>query len=127
MKKLQDPHAEHSKGGTKMLNVLTRLQKIEAKEKCLRVQFLDWLSDTLLNWSNRAHVMACKINSPCIIEVAPRKREDSKHAKESKEIVRLREQLAAAWSTADTILREKNEMAENLTKEVAELQKEMMK
>ena len=123
MKKLQDPYAEHSKGGSEMLNVLTRLQKIEAKEKCLRVQFLDWLSDTLLNWSNRAHVMACKINSPCLIEVAPRKREDSKHAKESKEIVLLREKLATAWSSADTILREKNEMAEKLTKEFEELQK----
>ena len=127
MKKLQDPYPAHSKGGIEMSNVLTRLQKIEDKEKCLRVQFLDWLSNTLLNWSNRAHVMACKINSPCLIEVVPREKEDSKHAKESKEIVRLREQLAAAWSTADTILREKNEIAENLTKEVAELQKEMKK
>lgn len=127
MKKLQDPYAEHSKGGTEMLTVLTRLQKIEAKEKCLRVQFLDWLSNTLLNWSNRIHVVSSNIDSPCIIEVAPRKREDSKHAKESKEIVRLREQLAAAWSTADTILREKNEMAGTLMKEVEELQKEMKK
>ena len=127
MKKLYDPHAEHSKGGTEMLTVLTRLQKIEAKEKCLRVQFLDWLSNTLLNWSNRIHVVSSNIDSPCIIEVAPRKREDSKHAKESKEMVRLREQLASAWSTADTLLREKNEIAENLTKECAELQKEMKK
>ena len=124
---MKDNHAEHSKGGTEMLNVLTRLQKIEAKEKCLRVQFLDWLSNTLLNWSNRIHVVSSNIDSPCIIEVAPRKREDSKHAKESKELVRLREQLAAAWATADTILREKNEIAENLTKEFAELQKEMKK
>ena len=124
---MKDNHAEHTKGGSEMLNVLTRLQKIEAKEKCLRVQFLDWLSNTLLNWSNRIHVVSSNIDSPCIIEVAPRKREDSKHAKESKEIVRLREQLAAAWATADTILREKNEIAENLTKEFAELQKEMKK
>ena len=124
---MKDNYAEHSKGGSEMLNVLTRLQKIEAKEKCLRVQFLDWLSNTLLNWSNRIHVVSGNIDSPCIIEVAPRKREDSKHAKESKELVRLREQLAAAWATADTILREKNEIAENLTKEFAELQKEMKK
>ena len=124
---MKDNHAEHTKGGSEMLNVLTRLQKIEAKEKCLRVQFLDWLSNTLLNWSNRIHVVSSNIDSPCIIEVAPRKREDSKHAKESKEMVRLREQLAAAWATADTILREKNEIAENLMKEFAELQKEMKK
>ena len=70
--------------------MLKRLEKIEAKEKCLRVQFLDWLSDKLLNWSNRVHVMAVKIESPCFIEVEPRKREDSKHFKESKEIERLK-------------------------------------
>lgn len=70
-----------------------KLRKIEAKEKCLRVQFLDWLSDKLLDWSNRAHVTASKIESPCIIEVEPRKREDSKSHKESKEIERLKQLL----------------------------------
>ena len=73
-----------------MKNLWNKLNKIEAKEKCLRVQFLDWLSDKLLNWSNRIHVMSSKINSPCLLEVAPRKKEDSQHAKENKEISRLR-------------------------------------
>jgi hypothetical protein len=79
-----------------MKSLWTKLNKIEAKEKCLRVQFLDWLSDKLLNWSNRVHVMSSKIDSPCLIEVAPRKKEDSNHAKESKErkeIARLHELL----------------------------------
>lgn len=76
-----------------MYQMNERLRKIEAKEKCLRVQFLDWLSDKLLDWSNRTHVMASRIDSPCLIEVAPRKKEDSKHAGESKEIARLKELL----------------------------------
>jgi succinate dehydrogenase/fumarate reductase flavoprotein subunit len=76
-----------------MKTLWDKLHKIEAKEKCLRVQFLDWLSDQLLDWSNRVHVMASRIDSPCLIEVAPRKKEESKHARESKEIARLKELL----------------------------------
>ena len=55
---------EHSKVGAEMLSVLERFQEIEAKEKCIRVQFLDWLSDKLLDWSNQVHTMASNINSP---------------------------------------------------------------
>lgn len=62
---------------------LSKLENIEAKEKCLRVRFLDWLSDKLLDWSNRVHLMASRINSPCLIEIAPRNREDSNHFKDS--------------------------------------------
>lgn len=76
-----------------MYKINEKLRKIEGKEKCLRVQFLDWLSDKLLNWSNRVHVVASKIDSPCLIEVAPRKREQSEHAIVSKEIARLNELL----------------------------------
>lgn len=82
-----------SEGALEIKNVLSRMQKIEAKEKCLRVQFLDWLSDKLLDWSNRVHVISAKIETPCLIEVEPRKRQDSKHAIESKEIKRLNELL----------------------------------
>jgi hypothetical protein len=87
----QSPHIDENKEELK--NLWVKLNKIEAKEKCLRVQFLDWLSDKLLNWSNRVHVMASRIDSPCLIEVAPRKKEESKHARESKEIARLKELL----------------------------------
>ena len=73
---LNGPDSELSK---EMKSLRAKLDKIEGKNKCLRVQFLDWLSDKLLDWSNRAHVMSSKINSPCLIEVAPRKKEDSKH------------------------------------------------
>lgn len=70
-----------------------KLREIEDKSKCLRVQFLDWLSDKLLSWSNRIHEMSAHIDSPCVIKVEPRKREQSKHAIESKEIARLKELL----------------------------------
>ena len=76
-----------------MKNMLGKLNEIEEKSKCLRVQFLDWLSDKLLNWSNRCHELSVRIDSPCVIKVEPRKREESQHAKESKEIARLKELL----------------------------------
>jgi hypothetical protein len=86
--------APPSKESKIMHEYLHKLNKIEAKERCLRVQFLDWLSDKLLNWSNRVHEASVRIDAPCVIEVAPRKREESQHAKESKEIARLKELLA---------------------------------
>ena len=114
--------------GTEELKaVWSKLNQIEAKEKCLRVQFLDWLSDKLLDWSNRVHVMACKIDSPCIIEVAPRKKEESKHAKETKEIARLKELLAVEEEANAALQKHHAELTENLLKEFADLQKEITK
>lgn len=84
---------EHTAVGSEMLDVLKKFEKIEEKSKCLRVQFLDWLSDKLLNWSNRIHVMSVRIDSPCVIKVEPRKKEASKNAIENKEIARLKELL----------------------------------
>lgn len=84
---------KHTPVGTEMLSVINKLNQIEEKSKCLRVQFLDWFSDKLLNWSNRFHEMSVRIDSPCVIKVEPRKREESQHAKESKEIARLKELL----------------------------------
>lgn len=104
-----------------------KLNQIEAKEKCLRVQFLDWLSDTLLNWSNRVHVMASKIDSPCLIEVAPRKKEDSQHAKTSKELARLKELLESREKANEELRKQNRELTENMLKEFADLQKETTK
>jgi hypothetical protein len=84
---------EHSDGGKKLLPILEKLSKIEKKERCLRVKFLDWLSDKLLDWSNRIHVMAGRIDSPCLIQVPLRTKEDSKSAIQSKEILRLQRLL----------------------------------
>ena len=82
-----------SKESLEIKSMLGKLNEIEEKSKCLRVQFLDWLSDKLLNWSNRCHEMSVRIDSPCVIKVEPRKREESQHAKESKQIARLKELL----------------------------------
>jgi len=73
---------------------LTKFHEIEEKNKCLRVQFLDWLSDKFLDWSNALHEKSVRIDSPCVIKVEPRKKEESRDAKERKEIARLKELLA---------------------------------
>lgn len=72
---------------------LTRFHEIEEKNKCLRVQFLDWLSDKLLDWSNKCHVASVKIDSPCVLKVEPRKKEESRDAKERKQVAQLKEDL----------------------------------
>ena len=105
-----------SAGKKDLVDLRAKLNQIEAKEKCLRVQMLDWFSDKLLNWSNRVHVMACKIDSPCIIEVAPRKKEDSKHAKESKELARLKERLASKEQANDILRKQNSELQKEITK-----------
>jgi hypothetical protein len=92
-KSLNSPESQISK---EMKALRAKLDKIEEKNKCLRVQFLDWLSDKLLDWSNSAHEMSVRIDSPCIIKVEPRKKEDSKHYVESKEIARLNKLLEEA-------------------------------
>lgn len=90
-----DPkEVKHTEAGIEMLGFLKKFEEIEEKNRCLRVQFLDWLSDKLLNWSNKLHVMSVKIDSPCVIKVEPRKKEDSRDAKERKEIARLKELLS---------------------------------
>jgi len=96
--------------------VMAKLNQINAKEKCLRVQFLDWLSDKLLNWSNHVHVMASKIDSPCLIEVTPRKKEESKSAIESKKIQKLKEQALVKEQALEEIKKENDKMQQELKK-----------
>ena len=93
-------------------------RNIEAKERCLRVQFLDWLSDKLLDWSNRVHVVSSKIDSPCLIEVIPRTKEESKSAKENKEITRLKEQLQNAYEREDAAHARNRELTQAHIEEV---------
>jgi len=54
-------------------NVMAKFDQIEQKQRCLRVRFLDWLSDKLLAWSKRAHEMSVKIDSPCVIKLPEKK------------------------------------------------------
>jgi hypothetical protein len=91
---IDDSEVKHTPVGAEMKDWLNKFHDIEEKNKCLRVQFLDWLSDKLLDWSNSLHVMSVKIDSPCIIKVEPRKKEDSQDAKDRAEISRLKELLA---------------------------------
>ena len=98
VKDLQSNKPEHTEDGAEILSLLNKFHEIEEKSKCLRVQFLDWLSDKLLNWSNKCHVWSVNIDSPCVIKVEPRKKEESQDAKERKEIARLKELLT---ETAD--------------------------
>ena len=54
-------------------NVYEKFKQIEQKERCLRVKFLDWLSDKLLTWSKRVHQMSVSIDSPCVIRLPEKK------------------------------------------------------
>lgn len=54
-------------------NVMAKFDQIEQKQRCLRVRFLDWLSDKLLAWSKKAHEMSVKIDSPCVIKLPEKK------------------------------------------------------
>jgi hypothetical protein len=55
------------------VNIWNNLQRIEQKERCIRVKFLDWLSDKLLSWSKKVHEMSVKIDSPCVIKLPEKK------------------------------------------------------
>ena len=112
-----DPNStEHTAVGEEMLGWLHKFEEIEEKSKCLRVQFLDWLSDKLLDWSNKLHVWSVNIDSPCVIKVEPRKKEESKDAKERKEIARLKELLGKEQERSEMWKKQANEAADVLTK-----------
>ena len=54
-------------------NTLTKLDQIAAKNKCLRVQFLDWLAVKVKHygdtWSANIQAVSNKIDAPCVIKV----------------------------------------------------------
>lgn len=51
-----------------MKSLQSKLNKVEAKNKCIRVQFLDWLSEKLKSWSLKVKEASIRIDSPCIIK-----------------------------------------------------------
>ena len=120
-----DPKSvQHTEVGEEMLEWLHKFEEIEEKSKCLRVQFLDWLSDKLLSWSNKLHVWSVKIDSPCVIKVEPRKKEDSKDAHERKEIARLKELLAKYEARTEYKVKEEvKSQSYEIAKAVGETQK----
>lgn len=50
-------------------NLMKTFETIEEKNRCLRVRFLDWLSEKLIQWSTKAKEMSNKIHSPCKIKI----------------------------------------------------------
>jgi len=48
-------------------NLQNKFDRIEDKNKCLRVQFFDWLSDKMLAWSKQIKETSDRIDAPCVI------------------------------------------------------------
>ena len=63
----------HMQAVDNVKNVMAKFEQIELKERCLRVKFLDWLSDKLLTWSKHVHEMSVSIDSPCVIKLPEKK------------------------------------------------------
>jgi hypothetical protein len=64
-----------------MMSLTQRLNAINDKSSCLRVQILDWTSEKLLSLSNKVLSVRNKVNSisdnihsPCIIKLEPREK-----------------------------------------------------
>lgn len=55
-----------------ILNVMQKFERIEEKNRCLRVQFLDWLSAKMHTWADGVKAMSDRIDSPCIIKIEPK-------------------------------------------------------
>ena len=51
------------------LLVLQQFQRIEQKNRCVRVRLLDWLSKKLQAWSIKTKNMADQIHSPCALKL----------------------------------------------------------
>lgn len=108
-----------SKDALEMKNWLNKFHEIEEKNKCLRVQFLDWLSDKLLSWSNKLHVWSVRIDSPCVIKIEPRKKEDSKDAHDRSEIAKLKERIKQLNEENTKLWADRTKVVEERAKEVA--------
>ena len=48
--------------------IMHKFEIIEQKNSCVRVRFLDWLSEKLIAWSKKTKAMSDKIQSPCKIK-----------------------------------------------------------
>lgn len=51
------------------LLVLRQFQRIEQKNRCVRVRFLDWLAAKLQELSIKTKNMADQIHSPCALKL----------------------------------------------------------
>ena len=53
----------------KMKVFIDKFKKIDEKNRCVRVRFLDWLSTKLMSWSKSVKNMSDRIDSPCVIKI----------------------------------------------------------
>jgi hypothetical protein len=69
-----NPAIRDSEDFQNIRNVMSKFEKIQEKNRCLRVQFLDWLSVRMHAWADGVKAMSDRIDSPCIIKVEPKRK-----------------------------------------------------
>ena len=69
-----NPAIRESEDFRNIRNVMSKFEKIQEKNRCLRVQFLDWLSVKMHAWADGVKAMSDRIDSPCIIKVEPKRK-----------------------------------------------------
>jgi hypothetical protein len=65
-----NPAIRESEDFQNIRNVMSKFEK----NRCLRVQFLDWLSVKMHAWADGVKAMSDRIDSPCIIKVEPKRK-----------------------------------------------------
>lgn len=69
-----NPAIRESEDFQNIRNVMSKFDRIQEKNRCLRVQFLDWLSVKMHSWANGVKAISDRIDSPCIIKVEPKRK-----------------------------------------------------
>ena len=69
-----NPTIRESEDFYNIRNVMQKFERIEEKNRCLRVQFLDWLSVKMHAWANGVKAMSDRIDSPCVIKIEPKRK-----------------------------------------------------
>jgi hypothetical protein len=69
-----NPTIRESEDFYNIRNVMQKFERIEEKNRCLRVQFLDWLSVKMHAWADGVKAMSDRIDSPCVIKIEPKRK-----------------------------------------------------
>jgi hypothetical protein len=69
-----NPTIRDSEDFQNIRNVMQKFERIEEKNRCLRVQFLDWLSVKMHAWADGVKAMSDRIDSPCVIKIEPKRK-----------------------------------------------------
>jgi len=67
-----NPAIRDSEDFQNIRTVMQKFERIKEKNRCLRVQFLDWLSVKMHTWADGVKAMSDRIDSPCIIKIEPK-------------------------------------------------------